>query len=541
MKRRAFIGGLTTTALAGACEREPTPPTIGFVGQSPERGHAIRDGALRTDTVHERVSVEILVVGAGVAGAAACWRLARAGHRDTMLLELEPDVGGTARSGATARSPYPMGAHYLPSPHPSFGALHLLLDDLGLVLGRDRQGRPDLDPTAICRAPVERHRHRGLWSEGVYPAAGQTADEEAQWERWQSHLRELDGRVGGDGRRLFDLPVDLSSTELRHLDAISMAQYLDGLGLDSWRLRWAVDYACRDDYGCTLSQTSAFAGLHHDLARGLEDMHDRVLLVWPEGNARLVHEMLARTELGDRRRTDHAVVRIDPDAGTALAWDLAAERMLVIEAQVILWAAPRFLLRHVIPRDPLPRDALTYAPWLTASIELDRAPAGIGAPLSWDNVSVGADHLGYVVATHGEPLDATSAGAGAVVTYYEPFPADSPAALAQRRTELLAGTAEQFGARVTAALEDMHPGIERSIRRIDVARWGHGMIRPTPGLLFGNALAQAATPIDRVLPCAADVGGLPLFEQAFFNGVRAAEAGLSRLGRPVDTIVRGHA
>jgi hypothetical protein len=64
---------------------------------------------------------------------------------------------------------------------------------------------------------------------------------------------------------------------------------------------------------------------------------------------------------------------------------------------------------------------------------------------------------------------------------------------------------------VSSALDAMHPGLARSIRRIDIARWGHGMIRPVPGLLFSDDLALAAAPIGRVLPCAADVGGLPLF------------------------------
>ena len=76
----------------------------------------------------------------------------------------------------------------------------------------------------------------------------------------------------------------------------------------------------------------------------------------------------------------------------------------------------------------------------------------------------------------------------------------------------------------------MHPGITPAIRRIDIARWGHAMIRPVPGLLFGSTLRQAATPIGKVLPCAADIGGLPLFEQAFTHGTAAAEEALQRLG-----------
>jgi hypothetical protein len=55
--------------------------------------------------------------------------------------------------------------------------------------------------------------------------------------------------------------------------------------------------------------------------------------------------------------------------------------------------------------------------------------------------------------------------------------------------------------------------------------------------LFSDALARARTPIGRILPCAADVGGLPLFEEAFFGGVAAAEDALARIGRPEATIL----
>ena len=528
--RRDFVAGLAATAPISltACPKQKVPPTVSFVGQAPERGHIIRDRAQSIHRVAETIRTKILIVGGGAAGAAACWRLARAGFRDYLLAELEPVLGGTARSGSTERSAYPMGAHYLPSPHPSFKELHTLLEDLDVIVSRDRDGTPDFDPRVVCRAPVERHRYRGKWDEGIYPAAGQTPDEEAQWARWQAHLRTFDDKTGKDGRRLFDLPLDRSSTDLRHLDRISAAQYLDQLGFDSWRLRWTVDYSCRDDYGCRLEETSAFAMLHHFLARGLEDEHDRVLLSWPEGNARLVDEMIARADLGDRRRPDHAVLRIDPDSGRAHAYDIANDRTIAIDADVILWAAPRFVLAHVLHADPLPRGALSYTPWLVANVELDRRPAGIGAPLSWDNVAIDADHLGYVVATHTENLVQTT-HSGTVITFYEPLTAPDPTTLTKRRTDLLTGTSAHWAAHVTAALDGMHPGITPSIRRLDIARWGHAMVRPIPGLLFGETLKRAATPIGKVLPCAADVGGLPLFEQAFTLGLRAAEEALQRL------------
>lgn len=541
--RRELLQGAVASTLLGCPARTAASAIeVVFVGPDPARGHRLRDAALSGTTPRERSSTKVAIVGAGVSGLAAAWRLHRAGMTDLVVLELEDDSGGTARGGKLPRSPYPMGAHYLPVPRAGFDALETLLADLGLVVGRDA-GRPEYDPRVICRAPVERHRHRALWHEGLYPASGQSADEAEQWERFRGMLRELDGRRGDDGRRLFDLPLETSSTELRHLDRISIENWLDQHGLTSWRLRWLVDYGCRDDYGCTIDHCSAFAALHHFLARGLEDEHDRVLLTWPAGNASLTSGIVAFAGLGERLQLGRAVHSIDPDAAELRVHDFATGTEIAIAAEVVLWAAPRFVLRHVLPRgaDPLGADDLGYAPWLVANIEVDQAPKGTGAPLAWDNVAIDGDHLGYVVANHLEPLDERRSP-GAVLTFYQPWPAADAAGLRARRTELLALDQASAGEHVLAAMSTMHPGIAAHVRSIHVTRWGHGMIRPVPGLLFGEALARARAPLGtsgRVIPCAADVGGLPLFEQAFALGVAAAEQALARLGRPTPTMLPG--
>nr|WP_263430133.1 NAD(P)/FAD-dependent oxidoreductase [Nannocystis pusilla] len=489
----------------------------------------MREGTWREGPVHETIHTDVAIVGAGVAGSAAAWRLRRAGLADVHLFELEDDVGGTARGGELPRSRHPLGAHYLPTPPPGCPALERLLADLGIILGRDRHGRPEYAPSAIAAAPLERHFGRGRWYEGLYPAAGETADEAAQWTRWHDHLRHLDGRRGSDGRPLFAIPVSRSSAELRHLDAVSFADYLDDLGFTSARLRWAVDYACRDDYGCTLAQTSAFAGLHHFLARGLEETRGGFLLTWPEGNARLVRGMLDRAGLGDRLHRGAAVVAVDPAAGELLVHRPGDGRRLRVHARAILWAAPRFVLTRLLAADPLAPGALTYAPWLVASVEVRTAPRGLGARLAWDNVPLAGPSLGYVVATHGEPADARRPGA--VLTYYEPLCGDGPAELAVQRRRLLSADLSRWSDHVVAALSAMHPGIAGEITSVSITRWGHAMIRPVPGLLFGPALARARAPIDRVRPCAADVAGLPLFEEAFYQGSSAALAALVDLGR----------
>lgn len=540
--RRDLIAGAATSVVAtaaGACRRDG-PPDIEarFVGQDPARAHRLRDEKLPRATEPPR-KTRVAIVGGGAAGMAAAWRLARAGMRDFVVLELEDALGGTARGGEHPRSPYPMGAHYLPAPPAGNRGLVTLLRDLGIVRGTYRL-EPELDPRLVCPSPVERHRHRGLWSEGLYPAGGESPEDIAQWRAWREHLRSLDGRHGRDGRPLFTLPLDASSHDARHLDRISMAAYLDELRLTSWRLRWTVDYACRDDYGCSLEQTSAFAGLHHFLSRGLEDAHDRFIVAFPNGNASLVTRMAKAAGVPDagRLHTGTAVHAIDPDSGVLFAHDFATDTALALQAEVILWAAPRFVLPHVLPpgTDPLPRGAMTYAPWLVANVEVREAPRGVGAPRAWDNVEVGVPHLGYVVANHGESL-AASKQPGAVLSFYEPMPAADAQGLREARGRLLGGTLAAWTEHVIDALAGMHPTLPPHIARIDIARWGHGMIRPVPGWLFGTARAQAAAPVGRVLPCAADVGGLPLFEQAYATAVCAAEDALARLGHDETSIL----
>jgi hypothetical protein len=68
-----------------------------------------------------------------------------------------------------------------------------------------------------------------------------------------------------------------------------------------------------------------------------------------------------------------------------------------------------------------------------------------------------------------------------------------------------------------------HPDIRSLAERLDVMRWGHAMIRPRPGFVWGSARAAAAKPYRGIHFANTDLSGVPLFEEALYNGVRAAE------------------
>jgi len=99
-----------------------------------------------------------------LAGLTAAWKLKKAGLNNFVLLELEKETGGTARSGTGEPVPYPWGAHYLPVPFEenielislldemelTERQLDLILDAAGLIelLGRFRDGKPMHSPHA---------------------------------------------------------------------------------------------------------------------------------------------------------------------------------------------------------------------------------------------------------------------------------------------------------------------------------------------------------------------------------------------------------
>jgi len=181
----AFLGTpFALAACGGRGDATPPLPEGEVVGASDRLGHLIRDGLRPEPEAWERAGV--VIVGGGVAGLAAAWRFLRAGFEDFVLLELEPEPGGTARSGeAHGVVPYPWGAHYLPAPQRENRALVTLLEELGVLEGADAEGEPVVAEQFLCRDPEERVFYRGRWYEGLYLHAGATEEDARQLQHFK--------------------------------------------------------------------------------------------------------------------------------------------------------------------------------------------------------------------------------------------------------------------------------------------------------------------------------------------------------------------
>ncbi len=533
-RRREFLRGAAGALLGAAlpgCSRRRESVGGRMHGSGAARGHRLRTGGpLPAPVSTERVPV--VVAGAGVAGLSAAWKLSRSGFGEFVLLDLEDGAGGTSASGENPVSRFPWGAHYVPVPVREQRALGELLAEAGVIRGFGPDGRALPVEEHLCRAPEERVFRDGAWHEGLLDAAEAPAGEREQIARFHAETAALAARRGSDGRRAFAIPAALSTRDpdLLALDGISMARWMADRGLDSPRLRWYVQYACRDDYGCLLEGTSAWAGLHYFCSRvAVPGGEGAEFLTWPEGNGFLVRHL--SRGLGDRVRTGALVASVEPGSASSPArvlWIDAAGAVRALEAERVVCALPRFAARRVVggldPAEP----GFRTSPWLVANLTLRRRPEENGFPPCWDNVIRDSDSLGYVVATH----QSDRARTDSVWTWYRPF--CGPDVRAERE-RLLALPWTGIRDMVLDDLLPAHPDIEECVESVDARAWGHAMVRPEPGFLWGGARERAAQPRGRVHFAAADLGGLPLFEEAQWAGVRAAEEVLAALGRPFES------
>ena len=476
----------------------------GWANDNFSAGHKIRDRApLPAPSRSERVP--LVIVGAGIAGLSAAWRLQKRGFRDFVLLEMNDIAGGNARSGENEVSAYPWAAHYVPVPGARAAYVRELFEDLGVL----KNGI--WDERYLCFAPQERLFTYGKWQDGIEPAVGLTQSDRAQF----AHLEELFKQHRESGA--FTIPMEIGLAEKStELDRISFADWLKQNEIDSPQVLWYMNYCCRDDYGALAAETSAWAGLHYFSAREPEEKGP---ITWPEGNGWITKRLLQI--VGPQVLVNQPVRRIAKQKTNYLV--TTTDTQFVCDA--VIFAAPTFLAPYIIDGFT-PLANFEYSPWLTANLTLDRAPRGASTDeRAWDNVVMHSPTLGYVDAMHQTlrtHVDRT------VWTFYWAL-AEGTAA-SNRRT-LLEKDWNFWKEAILSDLARVHPDIRGCVSRIDLMRMGHAMARPTVGAIFNPDRRRLAQQSGRLLFANSDLSGFSIFEEAQYRGVRAAEKLLLTLGK----------
>ncbi len=533
MHRRDFLQtaalSLSTVSLSSwvGCRQEP-PAAYPFggtiLGASVSTGHRLFENQLPKPNRSRKIAA--LIIGGGIAGLSAGWKLQKCGFKEFEILELESHVGGVAHSGRNRVSAYPWGAHYLPLPTQESKAVRELLEELEVITGYTSAGIPIYKDTFLCFSPPERLYIHGKWQEGFLPLIGATQKDLDQYEKFKEIVEKFKGRRGKDGRKFFAIPMEMSSRDLVELDRISLHNFLVQQGLDSRPLHWYANYGCRDDFGSDYREVSAWAGLHYFCSRdGMgEGAEESAVLTWPEGNGWLVSQLESRVRKNIIRNA--LVYQLENQSGRVVVsvYYPQENRSEQIVAEDVIYAAPRGFSRFLVDeKNNSFLKEFQYAPWMVANLTLQSFPIDrAGFPICWDNVIYDSPTLGYVVANHQSlrtHLDET------VLTFYHALAQGPPE---EQRRRLLSTDWKTWVDFILKDLSRPHPEIGSLITHIDIYRWGHAMVRPRTGFLWGEARRRGSEPLGNIQFAHSDLSGFSLFEEAQYRGLLAAERVLSK-------------
>ncbi|WP_020655180.1 NAD(P)-binding protein [Massilia niastensis] len=532
MDRRSFLmsaGGAGLAGLAGGAgflHWLEITPKVSHPGRV--EGHVLRDRT-QLPPPAEVIDTDVAILGSGIAGLSAAWKLDRLGRRDFLLFD-GPEAFGNAAGSGFGEFACPTGAHYLPLPGPESAHVREMLLDLGVIRRDAMAARPYYDERYILHGPGERLLLDGRWHDGLLPVEGASADELAQQRRFFAHMERLRRQAGADGRRGFVFPSVLSSNDaaFAELDRLSFAQWLEREGYRAPGLRWYLDYCCRDDYGAAADRVSAWAGVHYFAGRWGEaaNADENALLTWPGGLAPLAEALAARAA-GRRRAGTAASVRVKDGRAEALCFTLEGgkPRSFLVRARRMVCAMPLFVAARVVEGiGELGFDAGShlpaYAPWMVSNFLMRDFPRELGeAPLSWDNVVHGGQGLGYVVSTHQDLR--VRPPAKTVFTAYMALSQRTPR---DARRWLQEAGAEELLALASADLKQAYGWtLAPCVERVDITVRAHAMAIPQPGFRANAGLRALREADGPLLFAHGDLSGFSVFEEAAWWGCVAAQ------------------
>ncbi len=535
MKRRSFLlwtaatGAATLGSAAGFQRWQEIDTHLNYPGRA--EGHFLRERkALPPPS--EVIQTDVLILGSGIAGLTAAWKLSKEGKQDFLMLD-GPQLYGNAAGGHFGDLAYPTGGHYLPLPSPESLHVREILSDLGIIQRNPYGEKPYYDERFILHGPEERLLINGSWQEGFIPTHGIAPQELAEHTRFFAEVERLRNLKGSDGKRVFVFPTVLSSSdpEWQALDRITLKTWLEQNGFRSPSLHWYLNYCCRDDYGTRYDQVSAWAGLHYYCSRWgqAENAGNGAWLTWP-GGMHPVAEAMDKAA-GSRRKGGTAVsLKTTAKGVEALCFVLAdgVTKTYLVRARKAICAMPLYVAARVVqgikqygfdPKIHTP----SYAPWMVANFLMKDFPQELPeAPLSWDNVVYQEPGLGYVVATH-QDIRVTPPPK----TVFSAYIALSDRSPEAARKWLDKASPEELLTLASADLKTAYGWkFAPCVERVDITLRGHAMAAPLPGFR-SNAGLKALRELDGpILFAHADLSGFSVFEEAAWWGYRAAKLAL---------------
>ncbi len=251
--------------------------------------------------------------------------------------------------------------------------------------------------------------------------------------------------------------------------------------------------------------------------------------------------MIPRAECGSDFNA--VALRADTAGDSATVTYFHDKRFRRAQAKAVVLAGQAHTARRIIDHllDEPTRSAwqsISHVPVVTANLALRRAEPLVRLGLGFDQFWWGGQHFSDFTIADWCSSERTRPERPTVLTFFggnDRLPEEMPA----QRVKLLTTPFSHYEASLREDLERMFAGtgfeFDRDVAAIFLYRWGHAMICPKPGFVFGEPTLQAGRlvrnlaprhlarrPLGRIAFAGQDVEGTPSIESAMGSGLRVA-------------------
>lgn len=451
--------------------------------------HRLRYGGGSVPPAVRTQTVDVAVVGAGLAGLTAAMYLQREGF-ETVVLESEHRAGGAAVSEPLAGAPVPLGTAYFVDQTQSVNDVLAFAAVEPVLTGDDVHVIGDAVLTDV-------------WSDTQLRIAARSAAKADALRRFRDDV--LSGVLG---EPTYPLP-EVLEPRYAALDAMTARELL--APYRSPLLEAMMDAYCRSSMGGTLDDGNAYCLLNF-YASEFGSSFGGVRYTIRGGIAALTQAMARRLTTN----LDACVVGVTQTSNGVTIDSMQSDGSVVrTQAKALVMAAPKFVAARLL-RD-LPNDqieamrSMQYAPYTTIHVVADQPLMPRRAFDTWhipasswytDVVDLGAVD-DAIAATHRYSI-------------YAPVPVSNRVRLLDERA---------FAEHVGDVIRDMVTHVPNdnaaSITQAYAWAWGHALVMPRPG--SHNGIAQRARkPHGAIVFAGTDNEAAPAMEHAVESGATAA-------------------
>ncbi|MCX7012140.1 MAG: FAD-dependent oxidoreductase, partial [Candidatus Sumerlaeota bacterium] len=387
-----LAAGASLSGLARGTDGGDGQPEIRVKGDKFDQCHALRKGKEWGIPQPSGDLYDCIIIGGGVSGLAAAWKLRQLKHDNILLLEKDDAVGGFARDESSGELVYSIAAAY--TAYPDNDELVALYADIGVVTGVDARGNAIIAERYLPQSIADKDYIDGTWYDDAWDSGINNLpfpkNVRNDFRAFRKDLRSWYNYVGADGRDGFAVPTDQSTTDakVRNLDNLSLQEYIAGNGWDP-KVSEFFDPFIRSSMGSTHDRISAWAAISFlsgefgfgsgGRAQGASTEQDTSTLAQPGGNGYL-SRLLADRIGHERLRTNAFVIRAVNAGDEVHVTYLEAEIPTTARARTVIYAAPRYMARHLLPdlaaASRNEGGAFHYAPYIVANVHVSQTPAG---------------------------------------------------------------------------------------------------------------------------------------------------------------------